>query len=160
MAFKTTEWKFSNEVDQTQIPINEGQAYMFIRDARYDEEKGIYTLEMEDLTTTAQFALRYYLEQRDEYNQVSVNAQAKGTLISLGIALAGAPIGVPNPSDVIGGVVSGVINLKTTAKGTTYPRVYHFDPVPEDIANCGTIEQYFIGQDVASEEDAEEQPVE
>ena len=101
-AFKTTEWKYSNEIDQTQIPIEEGQAYLFIRDARFDDDKGIYRLDMENLNTSAQFTLNYFLESRDENNQVSVNAQAKGTLISLGIALAGVQIGVPNPQDVKG----------------------------------------------------------
>lgn len=161
MAFKTTEWKYSNEVDQTQIPVEEGQAYLFIRDARFDEDRGIYTLEVENLNTSAQFRLTYYLEQRDEYNQVTLNPQAKGTLISLGKALAGVQIGIPCDCDVKGGVVQGYIYLKTSTKGTVYPKVYHFDPVPKDIADMATIDQYYTdadGEDVeaVSEDTTEE----
>lgn len=145
MAFKTTEWKYSNEIDQTQIPIEEGNAYMFIRDARFDEESGIYTLEMENLNTSAQFRLTYYLEQRDENNNVTLNPQTKGTLISLGKALAGVQIGVPNACDVKGGVVSGYIYMKESSRGTMYPKVYHFDPVDENMAAMATIDQYYIG---------------
>lgn len=151
-AFKTTEWKYSNEIDQTQIPIEEGQAYLFIRDARFDDDKGIYRLDVENLNTSAQFSLNYYLESRDENNQVSVNAQAKGTLISLGIALAGVQIGVPNPQDVKGGVVSAYINLKESQNGRMYPKVYHFEPVDEDMAAFATIDQYYMGCEVEEDE--------
>ena len=153
-AFKTTEWKYSNEIDQTQIPIEEGQAYLFIRDARFDDDKGIYRLDVENLNTSAQFTLYYYLESRDENNQVSVNAQAKGTLISLGIALAGVQIGIPNPQDVRGGVVSAYINLKESQNGRLYPKVYHFEPVNEDMAAFATIDQYYTGCE--AEEDGTE----
>lgn len=153
-AFKTTEWKYSNEIDQTQIPIEEGQAYLFIRDARFDDDKGIYRLDVENLNTSAQFTLYYYLESRDENNQVSVNAQAKGTLISLGIALAGVQIGIPNPQDVKGGVVSAYINLRERQNGGMYPKVYHFEPVNEDMAAFATIDQYYTGCE--TEEDGTE----
>ena len=153
-AFKTTEWKDSNEIDQTQIPIEEGQAYLFIRDARFDDDKGIYRLDVENLNTSAQFTLYYYLESRDENNQVSVNAQAKGTLISLGIALAGVQIGIPNPQDVKGGVVSAYINLRERQNGGMYPKVYHFEPVNEDMAAFATIDQYYTGCE--AEEDGTE----
>ena len=157
MAFKTTEWGYSNEIDQTQIPIEEGQAYMFIRDARFDEDKGIYTLEMENLNTSAQFRLTYYLEQRDENNHISLNPQAKGTLISLGKALAGVQIGIPNPVDVKGGVVRGYITLKESQRGTMYPKVYHFDPVDENMAAFATIEQYYTESGEASTSQAQEE---
>jgi hypothetical protein len=151
-AFKTTEWKYSNEIDQTQIPIEEGQAYLFIRDARFDDDKGIYRLDVENLNTSAQFTLYYYLESRDENNQVSVNAQAKGTLISLGIALAGVQIGIPNPQDVKGGVVSAYINLRERQNGGMYPKVYHFEPVNEDMAAFATIDQYYTGCETEEDE--------
>ena len=158
MAFKTTEWEYSNEIDQTQIPIDEGVAYMFIRDARFDEEKGIYTIEMENLNTSAQFRLTYYLEQRDENNRKSLNPQVKGTLISLGKALAGVQIGIPNPADIKGGVVKGYITLKESQRGTIYPKVFHFDPVDENMAAFATIEQYYVETNVMgdSEETQEE----
>ena len=158
MAFKTTEWEYSNEIDQTQIPIDEGVAYMFIRDARFDEEKGTYTIEMENLNTSAQFRLTYYLEQRDENNRKSLNPQVKGTLISLGKALAGVQIGIPNPADIKGGVVKGYITLKESQRGTIYPKVFHFDPVDENMAAFATIEQYYVETNVMGDsEEAQEE---
>lgn len=155
MAFKTTQWEFSNEVDQTQIPVDEGDAYLFITNARFDEEQGIYTLDVEHLNTSAQFSLRYYLYQTDENNNRSLNPQTKGTLISLGMALAGTQIGIPNPCDVIGGVVSAYIWLKTSSKGKVYPKVYRFDPVNKDMAAFATIEQYYTELGEEGEETAE-----
>ena len=157
MAFKTTEWEYSNEIDQTQIPIDEGVAYMFIRDARFDEEKGTYTIEMENLNTSAQFRLTYYLEQRDENNRKSLNPQVKGTLISLGKALAGVQIGIPNPADIKGGVVKGYITLKESQRGTIYPKVFHFDPVDENMAAFATIEQYYVETNVMGDSEGEAQ---
>lgn len=150
MAFKTTEWEYSNEVDQTQIPVEEGRAYLFIRDARKTDD-GQYIISVENLNTGAQFDLRYFLETRDENNHVVLDGKTKGQLISLGIALAGVPIGIPNPVDIVGGVVSAYIYLKMSAKGVQYPRVYHFDPVNEDMAAFATIDQYYTAEAPASE---------
>ena len=145
MAFKKTEWKYSNEVDVTQIPVSEGIQYLFIKYATHDEESDEYTLTVQSLTNEAEFTLRYWLTSRDEKGAVIPNSRSRGTLISLGIALAGEPIGIPNPVDIIGGVVqANVLMSKPNAKGAQYPRVYAYLPVPEDIALVAQIEQHFI----------------
>lgn len=141
--FRVTEWALSKEVDKTQIAIEEGEAYLFIRNASYSDDTGIYTLDVENLSTEAQFQLRFYRMVRDDRGNMSVDPQTNGTLISLGKALAGVPIGVPNPIDVKGGVVKAYIYVRTSAKGNMYPRVYHFQPVNEDMAMCATIDQYY-----------------
>lgn len=150
MAFKVTQWEYSNEIDQTQIPIEEGLAYLYITNARYDENEGIYSIDFENVQTNAQFNVRYYLIQRDEYGNKSLNPQTKGTLISLGKALAGVQIGIPKDCDIRGGVVSGYIYMKDSSNGRKYPKIYHFEPVNQDMAACATIDQYYIG--------AEEEP--
>lgn len=152
MAFKATQWKYSDQEDQTQISVEEGVNYLYITGARYDEDKGIYTVEVESLNNRSQFRLTYFLENRNENNQPIINPNAKGTLISLGKALAGVTIGIPNPPDIVGGVVKGYVYLKESQKGNVYPKVYHFDPVPEEMAVLATIDQYFVG----AEEEAQE----
>ena len=145
MVFKTTEWKYSKEVDATQIPVTEGVQYLFIKYATYSEESDEYAMTVQSLTNEAEFTLRYWLTSMDENGSILPNSKSRGTLISLGIALAGEPIGIPNPVDIIGGVVqANVLMSKPNAKGAQYPRAYSFHPVPEDIALVAQIDQYYL----------------
>lgn len=145
MAFQRTEWAFSDVVDVTQIPAEEGVQFLMIRGATYNEETDEYTLTVQSLTNEAEFNLRYWLTSRDENGAIIPNSRARGTLVSLGVALAGEPIGIPNPVDIVGGVVQANVTLgKPNAKGVQYPRVYTFQAVPEDIVlSFATIDQYF-----------------
>lgn len=145
MAFQRTEWAFSDVVDVTQIPAEEGIQFLMIRGATYNEEADEYTLTVQSLTNEAEFNLRYWLTSRDENGAIIPNSRARGTLVSLGVALAGEPIGIPNPVDIVGGVVQANVTLgKPNAKGVQYPRVYTFQAVPEDIVlSFATIDQYF-----------------
>ena len=145
MAFKTTEWEYSNEVDCTQIDPEQGPQYLQIMDARFDEVKNTYTLTLQSFKNNALFTVTYWLTTEDEGGATLPNSKSRGTLISLGKALAGEPIGIPFPDDVKGGVVGANVTMsKPNAKGISYPRIYSFDPVPEDIAVLATIDQYFL----------------
>lgn len=145
MVFKTTEWEFSNEVDCREIDPETGVQFLQILDASCNKEKGIYTITFQSLTNNAIFDINYWLYARDEGGAEIPNAKQRGTLISLGKALAGVPIGIPNPVDIKGGVVSAdVVYSNPTPDGKTYPRIYRYSPVPEDIAICATIEQYYL----------------
>jgi hypothetical protein len=146
MAFQRTEWEFSDVVDATQIPAEEGVQYLLILDAIYNDESDEYTLSVKSLTNDAEFNLRYWLTTRDQNGALLPNSKSRGTLISLGVALAGEPIGIPNPVDIRGGVVQANVTMgKPNAKGVQYPRVYTFQAVPEDIVlGFATIDQYFI----------------
>lgn len=148
MAFQNTQWEFSDVVDVTQIPVEEGVQYLAIRGATYNKETDEYTLTVQSLTNEAEFNLRYWLTSRDENGAIIPNSRARGTLVSLGVALAGAPIGIPNPVDIVGGVVQANVSFgKPNAKGVQYPRVYSFQAVPEDIVlGCSEIDQYFLGE--------------
>jgi hypothetical protein len=145
MAFKKTDWEYSDVVDNTQIPVSPGPQYLFIRDARFNKEDTEFTMTVQSLTNDAEFNLRYWLTSRDQNGAIIPNSKARGTLISLGTALAGEPIGIPNPVDIVGGVVLAEVTMsKPNDKGNTYPRVYSFQPVPEEImTSFSNIEQYF-----------------
>lgn len=146
MAFKTTSWEGSDDVDGTMIDVKPGLQYLSIIGAKYDEESSEYDITVKSLTNGAIFTLRYWRNTRDEGGAVVPNDRNRGTLISLGKALAGEPIGTPNTSDIIGGVVMADVTLsKPDAKGNVWPRVYTFKPVPEPIAmSYATIEQYSV----------------
>lgn len=144
MGFKTTDWEFSNEVDATSIPPVEGVQFAQIKNAQYKEDDGTYIITLQSLTNDAEFTLHYWLFSKDENGATIKNSRNRGTLISLGRALAGEPIGIPNPVDIVGCMVK--IDLKFSKpdmKGASYPRVYVFMPVPEDIAVLSIKEQYF-----------------
>lgn len=147
MAFQKTEWQYSDVVDATQIPPVEGEQYLIILDALFNDETDEYSLTVKSLTNDAEFSLRYWMTTRDPNSgAILPNSKTRGTLLSLGIALAGEPIGIPNPVDIRGGVVQANLVLsKPNDKGRQYPRVYAFQAVPEDIVlGFATIDQYFI----------------
>lgn len=153
MAFKVTEWEYSDVVDATAIPVAEGDQFLSILDAIYRPDDDEYTLYVKSLQNDAEFSLRYWLTSRDQGGALIPNSKSRGTLVSLGIALAGDAIGIPNPVDIRGGVVrANVVLSKPNDKGAQYPRVYSFQAVPEDIAVLSSIDQYYIPNEVLNEE--------
>lgn len=149
VGFKATSWQLSELKEEEKIPVIYGLRTMFIQHASYDEQGGIYKLSVMDLENRATFTLTYWLYSVDKItNERTVNNKTRGTLTSLGKALAGYDIGVPFPGDVIGGVVGGDVVQSTSAKGTEYQRVYAFLPVEKYYADCGTIDQYYIGAEI------------
>jgi len=158
MAFKTTEWELSSKVVTSQ-PIEYGPRYLIIDNATYTETEKVskygiqyiektYRITVTDLTNKANFSLTYWPEGwNKEYTARVDNERDIGTLNTLGEALAGMNIGIPNPQDIIGGVV--LANLKESTPdpqtGKTYARCYKFEPVPGDIAALANIDQYYIG---------------
>ena len=145
MAYKITEWEYSNEVEKSSIPIEEGARFVKIKDAVFEPDKKEYYLTMEDLTNGATINLRYWLNGTDKNGNITSNTQARGTLISLGKALFGQALGIPAPVDVIGGVVIAEVVLKaSTTSDAKYPRVYKFSPATEEVVSgYSDIEQYF-----------------
>ena len=144
MAYKITEWEYSNEVEKSSIPVEEGARFVQIKDASFFPDTKEYHLTVDDLTNGAEFTLRYWLNGTDKNGNITSNAQARGTLISLGKALFGMPVGIPAPSDVIGGVVVAEVVLKESpTSGSKFPRVYKFSPATKAVVDdYSTIEQY------------------
>lgn len=153
MAFRTTEWKYSNEIAAEDIPVKEGPQYLQILNARHEEDSDVYTLFLKSLSNDAEFSVRYWLTSAEDGIPVP-NSRSRGTLISLGKALAGCPIGIPNPVDIVGGVVQADVRMsKPTSSGGTYPRIYQFAPVPTEIVlGFGSIDQYSIEEEDGSAE--------
>lgn len=147
MAFKNSTWEYSEKVIEGSQPIEFGERYLFIENAAFDDVKKEYKIFVKDLGNKATFSLSYWLTSLDQAtNQIIDNELSIGTLNSLGEALAGVNIGVPNPQDIIGGVVfANVKESKPNANGKTYARVYKFEPVPEDMAVFATIDQFYVG---------------
>ena len=152
MAYKITDWKYSGEIDRTNIPIIEGIRTLLIKDAKYSEfdENGEpneqYSLTTEDLENGAEITLNYWLNSiNEETGKLVSNASQRGTLISIGSALFGKAVGIPAPCDVIGGVVRADVKLAQSKKGKIYPRVYKFTPAKtEDVETYAMIEQYSV----------------
>lgn len=146
--FKTTQWEYSDDdstLEETRY-MTPGIKYLLIEDASYNPDNAEYRLKVcnaEDMQEKA--TLIYWLNGMDSNGNIIKNTQNRGTLHTLGTALAGVDIGIPAPSDVVGGVVKADVKLgKPNDKGIQYPRVYKFEPVPEDIAlTYAMVEQYF-----------------
>lgn len=144
MAYKITEWEYSKEVEKSSIPVEEGARFVKINDAQFLPDTKEYHLTVEDLSNGAEFTLRYWLNGTDKNGNITSNAQSRGTLISLGKALFGMPVGIPAPSDVVGGVVVAEVVLKESpTSGAKFPRVYKFSPATEEVVSgYSSIEQY------------------
>lgn len=144
MVFEPKQWKYSNEVEKESIPVEAGIRHLLITDARLTDDE-TYIVEFEDLENEAVFSLRYWLNSIDDNGNIKPSAKDRGTLISLGKALAGRSIGIPYPDDIIGGVVEAEIFLKPNKAGDRFfPRAYKFNPVNSDLACLGTLDQYTI----------------
>lgn len=144
--YKITEWAFSKVEEQKFECPPDGPAYLKIEDARFEEESMTYKMRLYDLNSNSTFELTYWLLKKDSGQP---NRMSEGTLISLGKALFGRPVGVPHPRDVIGGVVIGHLKASETQDETgnvkRWPRCYKFEPVPQDIAaSYSDIAQYFV----------------
>lgn len=144
MAYKITNWEYSNEVEKESIPVEEGDRFVKITSSQFLPDTKEYHLSVEDLTNGATFTLRYWLNSSDKNGNIISNTQARGTLISLGKSLFGQPVGIPAPTDVVGGVVIAEVVLKaSTTSDAKFPRVYKFRPATKEVVDgYSDIEQY------------------
>lgn len=152
MGFKTTSWTLENINIPEYIVPEEGPQYLFIKNATCDEtdKSAPYKITLESLSNEAVFTLSYWMYASDRNTGEFIPSTKQcGTLITLGKALAGKSIGIPNPVDIIGGVVLANVIMEPSKKdpSKTYARVYEFEPVPKDIAELAAIDQYYIGQE-------------
>lgn len=152
MSFKTTSWELENvDVPEFTVP-EEGEQALFIRNAECDpsDKTAPYKITFESLKNNAVFTLSYWMFTTDKNTGVIIpSAKQCETLITLGKALAGRSIGIPNPLDIVGGVVWANVIMSPSKNDSSkkYARVYAFEPVPEDLAVYAQIEQYYIGQE-------------
>lgn len=145
MAFVQTVWEYSNEVEMADIPP-EGDRFLYIRNAMFDDNTQKYMIYFTDLGSGTQFMVSYNLNRINKTTLApEPNTRARGTLISLNRAMFNVRKGIPNPVDIIGGVVSGEV-VHREYQGKMYVNIYTYSPVPEDIVlSDSKIDQYYIG---------------
>lgn len=166
--FIATKWKYSDEDGKIEYPIPpEGDVTIKIEAAELtDDDK--YNIYARDLYTDVKFRLTYWMTyvKRVEGGaegdvKVLPNSRSMATLVSLGKALAGAPIGVPFYTDIEGGVVTAEIKHGVSKKtGNKFPICYKFKPASESMVLAfselhdeeGEIAQYSIPDDDMTEE--------
>lgn len=152
MAFKTTSWNYENLAIPEYTAPEEGEQYLYIRNAVCDEsdKSSPYKITFESLSNNAVFTISYWMWVADKTtSEFSVGTKQCMTLVELGKALAGKSIGIPNPADIVGGVVLANVVMEPSKKdpSKSYARIYDYSPVPKDIAELATIDQYYVGQE-------------
>ena len=156
MGFVEKKWEMSNEVagvTKEWKSLEPGVQDLLIKDA-WIENDNVYILRLESINADDEenppsSEFRYWLNSTDQNGNIVKNVGARNTLITLGEALAGKCIGIPEPSSVVGGVVHAEIKLgKPNANGQRFLRIYKYEPVPEELALCALIDQYYIGAPV------------
>lgn len=153
MVFKATNWEYSGEVKEERIEPAAGEQTLFIKSADYDQDAKVYFIDVQSLQNDAVFTLKYWLITNAANGDIRPNSAARGTLISLGIALAGAPIGIPAPQDIIGAVVQANVSLKPSkTSDRMFPRVYEFTTAPTNLIEAfSEIDQFKIGDPIPEE---------
>ncbi len=152
MAYKITNWEWSNVTQDEEVRFTDGPKTIAITSAVYNDENaegafkysyriGVECIEVGE-SCGAKTMLTYWL--RDSRTGQD-NRNSIGTLISLGKAIFGDDFtgGIPAPADIIGAVCVADIRMKTSDTGKNYPRVYRFMPASEDFSVYSNIEQYF-----------------
>lgn len=158
MAFKTSKWALSNmnvSAAGEYIEPIEGLQYLKILGASYDENNARYRVELKSLANEAEFSQTYFFSSKDDESipPKLTNRKQMGSVASIGVALAGENIGIPNPDDIIGGVVLADVGLREY-NGKTYASIWAYDAVPQDIVvSYADIEQYYTPEE--GEESAE-----
>lgn len=168
MAFKNSKWALSNvnvpAAGEYIAPI-EGLQYLKIVGASYDENNARYRVELKSLANEAEFSQTYFFSSKDDESipPKLTNRKQMGSVASIGVALSGENIGIPNPEDIIGGVVLADVGLREY-NGKTYASIWAYDSVPQDIVvSYADIEQYYApeeGEAEPSVEAAEEEEIE
>jgi len=163
MAYKITQWQYSNGTNYDEIPPEAGDRMLKIVGAECAQDSSlreVYTVSCMDLVNNAVFDLRFFITNINE-NAVRIeDRKQRGIVQSIGRALFGPDfLGLPNPVDIVGGVVRTELTVKESASGRVYARTYHFDPVPQDWAMLADIEQFYYNDDGTVYEPETEQPM-
>lgn len=150
MAYKITQWEFSNGENYDAVDPEAGYRMLKIMNAsctKDDLSREIYNITCLDLQNNAEFDLRFFLTSISDNMVRTEDRKQRSMVQSLGRSLFGPEFtGLPYPSDIIGGIVGAEITLKESSSGRMYPRTYHFDPVPMDWAMMADIEQYYYDE--------------
>lgn len=129
---KIETWELSDLVEKENVPLSEGEHILYIENASYLPDEGIYTILFDSLTNEGESsALKFYMRSRDgmTYNNATV-----GTLNSLTRAVAGPNAkGVLSPNTLTNCLVKADVKLSKpkeyAGEMRQYPAIYDFKPV-------------------------------
>jgi hypothetical protein len=157
MAFKVTEWAHQNMEIPEPVEAEAGVQYLSIQAAAFNEDTGTYSILFKSLSNEALIKVWYKTIDSGDNGFITPNVRSRQTLVTLGTALAGTPIGIPNPVDIVGGVVMAnvILNPSKTNPDKKFTNIYSYEPVPEDLRPFATIDQYFTPAEDAAEEPSE-----
>lgn len=158
MAFKITEWAHQNMEIPEPIEAEAGVQYLSIQAASFNEDTGVYRIQFKSLSNEALIDIWYKTINSGDNGFITPNVRSRQTLVTLGAALAGTPIGIPNPVDIVGGVVMAnvILNPSKTNPDKKFANIYSYESVPEDLRPFATIDQYFTPSEENTASDGEE----
>ncbi len=164
MAFENKTWALSGinvSVAGDYIPPEEGYQYLKITSASYDENNARYKIGFTSLSNNADFSQMYFFSAKDDdsFPPKLTNVKQMGVVASLGKALSGTNIGIPNPESIVGGVVLADVKLETY-NDKTRAKIWKYEPVPRDIVESfADIEQFYepTDEDVSGAEEPSEE---
>lgn len=141
-----TPWILSGMVAKTTVPLCEGNHTLQITEASFKDDENYYTVTLKSLDEEdEQSTLRYYILKKDGTR----NEQAIGTLNKLGYCIYGVEAGIPNPEDIVNGIVRGFAK-HTVYEGKEYVNIYEYNPVDKKTLEIAkesgipTLDQYAI----------------
>ena len=141
-----TPWLLSSMVAKTTAPLCEGNHTLQIAEASFKDDENYYSVTLKSLDNEdEQSTLRYYIIKKDGTR----NEQAIGTLNKLGYCIYGVEAGIPNPSDIVNGIVRGFAK-HTVYEGKEYVNIYEYNPVDRKTLEIAkesgipTLDQYAI----------------
>ena len=120
-----TPWILSSMVAKTTVPLCEGNHTLQITEASFKDDENYYTVTLKSLDEEdEQSTLRYYIIKKDGTR----NEQAIGTLNKLGYCIYGVEAGIPNPEDIVNGIVRGFAK-HNVYEGKEFVNIYEYTPV-------------------------------
>lgn len=156
VEYNLREWEHAHD----EMPENdggfrlpeEGQRYLFIKEATFDKSTKKYTITFVDLDDGLEFRQYYGLEKAGPNGAPKKNYLSYKALNTLTEALFhGAGITLACAEDMVGGVVVGDVKHNKDKKDETktYANINEYLPAPpEYVEDYSQINQYFAGMDI------------
>lgn len=138
--YVNTQWKYGAITETERVTPEVGNRFLKIISADCNEddpENPFYVIGCQDLQNGATILNRYYLTSVSKAGNRFPNKYTRETLLSLAQALAGPNADfIPNPNDIVGGIVIGAVEAESYVKkdstsGVAY-RIKAFFAAPED----------------------------
>lgn len=147
MAFKETAWDLDNVTIPEYVKPEAGLQYLLITGAKFDAQDRTqpYEVSFHSLQNGAEFTLKYWIFSMNPEGAIVPDRKQMATVISLKTALAGRECGVPNPVDIVGGIVAGDVIMQPSKSdpSKSFARIYEYLPVTSEVKQYSQIEQFY-----------------